>query len=636
MLSRALALAALLAAAGGSLADTPAVGLQRAAELNNQGRAAALAGDDALAQTRFEQALELAAGDPAITATAALNRARLYLRAGNAAALQGDLALAGEAIGRWDESAAAVQARLGLGAAWRDGQKTLGMPPDWRRTAFGHFTAAAQAATGLDDARLESWALGYIGGLYEDEQRYREALAYSRRAAFLAQSVDANEALYLWQWQAARALRALDDFGAARIAYRQAMATLERLRPDLAASQGPGYRERAAPVFFDYADLLLSHTAGLADPVEVERNLREVRATLEQVKVAEVRDYFEDECVAAAEGDTELDAVAGTAAILYPILLPDRTELLVSLPGGLRQFTSPVGAAELTEEVRRFRLMIERYDGRTEFLGPARRLYGWLLEPLEAALATAGIDHLVIVPDGPLRTIPLSSLYDGERFLVERYALATTPGLTLTSPRPLAHEQVQLLAGGLTEAVQGFSPLPNVEAELDSISSEFPAQTIRDEAFVVNEVERRIAEGDQAIVHIGDGHVAPILDVSGIAAHSKLQTNTAGAVDRSESDGVETAERQSMLLFSNRPRRALCGADGFDRQDREDSRGTDRLRRRTGTAAVPKLRPDAAVGGARHQCRAAAGVGACSCRGVQNQRPRSGVDCTGTERHSAN
>jgi CHAT domain-containing protein len=61
---------------------------------------------------------------------------------------------------------------------------------------------------------------------------------------------------------------------------------------------------------------------------------------------------------------------------------------------------------------------------------------------------------------------------------------------------------VQLLAGGLTQGVQGFSALPNVGNELDSISKEFPSQTIRDEAFVIDEVQRQIANGDQAIVHI--------------------------------------------------------------------------------------------------------------------------------------
>ena len=74
--------------------------------------------------------------------------------------------------------------------------------------------------------------------------------------------------------------------------------------------------------------------------------------------------------------------------------------------------------------------------------------------------------------------------------------------LTLTQPAPLERESVDLLAGGITEAVQGFSALPNVATELDSVSRAFPGETLRDEAFMVNAMQQRIAEGEQAIVHI--------------------------------------------------------------------------------------------------------------------------------------
>jgi hypothetical protein len=42
------------------------------------------------------------------------------------------------------------------------------------------------------------------------------------------------------------------------------------------------------------------------------------------------------------------------------------------------------------------------------------------------------------IPDPALRTIPMAALYDGERFLVEHYAPAVVPGLSLVDPKPLA------------------------------------------------------------------------------------------------------------------------------------------------------------------------------------------------------
>jgi CHAT domain-containing protein len=41
------------------------------------------------------------------------------------------------------------------------------------------------------------------------------------------------------------------------------------------------------------------------------------------------------------------------------------------------------------------------------------------------------------VPDGALRTIPLAALHDGERFVAERWAVATGLGLSLLDTRPL-------------------------------------------------------------------------------------------------------------------------------------------------------------------------------------------------------
>ena len=470
----------------------------QAALLSEKATLAALQGKLSLAAEYLDQALQFNSHDVAII----LNRIRVALWSGDQQTVKTQLARAEVEISKLTDNRQSVNTHLNFGLLLRDAQKNLALPASTRLKAFAQFELARKLAQELQATRLESFATGYIGGLYEDEQRYDEALQYSRRAAFLAQSVKADESLYLWQWQVARIFSEQEQFDQATIAYRQSIETLGRLKVDLNSGSSISFRERAAPVFFSFADLLLTRSASLDDPEKVEDNLREIRSTLEQVKVAEVQEYFGDQCMGSADDAMELDRVASASAIIYPILLTDRTELLVSLPGGLQQFTSPVSARQLTAEVREFRRGIESYDGRQDYLRQAQRLYQWLIAPLEPALAQAGISTLVIVPDGPLRTIPLSALHDGNSFLIERYAMATTPGLTLTSPRPLEREQVQLLAGGLTQGVQGFSALPNVGSELDSISKEFPSQTIRDEEFVIDEVQRQIAEGDQAIVHI--------------------------------------------------------------------------------------------------------------------------------------
>ncbi len=121
---------------------------------------------------------------------------------------------------------------------------------------------------------------------------------------------------------------------------------------------------------------------------------------------------------------------------------------------------------------------------------------------MEADLAAGRITTLVFVPDGPLRTIPMAPLHDGTQFLIERYALATTPGLTLTDSRPLNRKRVQMFSVGLTEGVQGFPPLPYVAKELSAVQSIYGGKQLVNGEFRAIQVERGLKEQPFNIIHI--------------------------------------------------------------------------------------------------------------------------------------
>ena len=111
-------------------------------------------------------------------------------------------------------------------------------------------------------------------------------------------------------------------------------------------------------------------------------DLIEARNTVELFKVAELQDYLQDQCVQAAHTTIALEGVSQTAVVVYPILLPDRTELLVSLPTGLERFTVPVGADTVTQEAKEFRAKLAIRITH-EYLLHARKLYDWLVRPFE-------------------------------------------------------------------------------------------------------------------------------------------------------------------------------------------------------------------------------------------------------------
>jgi CHAT domain-containing protein len=367
------------------------------------------------------------------------------------------------------------------------------------------FNAAAHLASTLNDQRTLSYALGHLGGLYEEEERYHEALQLTRQALFAAQQVQAPESLYRWQWQTGRLLKALGELDAAIASYRSAVDTLQSFRQEMVVSSGSSrtsFREIIGPVYFGLVDLLLQRAADLPDRAQYEPLLVEARDAVELFKAVELRDYFKDDCVdAARQRVVNLEGMAQSAITIYPILLPERTELLLSLPGGLQRVTVPVTAERLTQEVRELRRLLEKSATR-EYLPHAQQLYDWLIRPLEPALASTTIDTLVFVPDGPLRTIPMAALHDGQQFLISKYAVATTPGLKLTDPRPLPRGKTRMLAVGLTEAVQGFSPLPYVAAELETLQRLYGAEVLLNQRFLLSSVEEELQEKPFSIVHI--------------------------------------------------------------------------------------------------------------------------------------
>ena len=367
------------------------------------------------------------------------------------------------------------------------------------------FSEAGTISDSIGDRRASSYAWGHLGRLYEDERRYQEALQLTRRATFAAQQVNAPESLYRWEWQTGRLLRKLGSIDDAIGAYRRAVRTLQSIRPELSVSYGApqtSFREEMGPVYFELVDLLLQRGQSLQDPKQVAPYLIEARDTVELFKVAELRDYFRDDCVDTALSKvTKLDVVGNTTAIIYPILLADRTELLVGLPTGLKQVSVPVGTETLTKEVREFRRKLEKRTTR-EYLPHAQKLYDWLIRPIEPDLAAFPIDTLIFVPDGALRTIPMAALNDGKQFVIAKYAVGITPSLNLTDPRPIKREDMKVLAVGVTEAVQGFPALPNVSEELHELQTLLGSKNLVDRQFLASNFEKALKEEQFSIVHV--------------------------------------------------------------------------------------------------------------------------------------
>jgi len=475
---------------------------------NNQGNLLMTQAKPAAALAAYQHSTELAqrAGQSDLVARAQTNAAAAAQQANAPAQAKALLDAAYAALATLPDSHSKIYTLNKAGLTYNDLRARWRLQNDaLLLRAAEAFRTAADIAQRLHDPLAGSYALGYLGHLYEQEHRYDEALQLTRRASMSAQRFYAPESLYQWQWQTARLLLAMDRPHEALNTYRQAIMTLQSIRRELSSSYGKApttFRTTTGRLYFEFVDLLLKHTAHLPQTPQKAQYLDEARQTIELFKAAELQDYFHDDCVDATEvRKTPLDQFTQTAVIIYPILLADRTELLVSLRQGLKQYTVPVSAAHLERVVRHFRQALQTNNKR-RYLRHAQRLYDWLIRPLEGDLATLPIKTLVFVPDGALRLIPMAALHDGHDFLIRKYALATTPGLALTDSKPLSRENARPLALGLSKSVQGFSALPYVTDELATLKSLYDAELMLNQDFLVANVEQALRTGDYGILHI--------------------------------------------------------------------------------------------------------------------------------------
>ena len=361
--------------------------------------------------------------------------------------------------------------------------------------------SAISEAQKLGDKRAEANALGNLGWLYEQYQRYEEAEKLTSEATILSQSLKAPDLLYQWQWQLGRILRQKNQPGKAIAAYTQAINNLQLLRGDLAVISDEvqfTFRESVEPVYRELVNVLLQSENPTQD------NLSQARELIEALQLAELDNFFREACL-----DTQpqqIDEIDRKAAVVYSIILPDRLAIILSsTEQPLSYYSIPIEDGEETiEEVidSLYARLLNPSVVTKDLLKPNQQLYNWLVRPLSAELRKNGIETLVFVFDGVLGQVPVAALHDGEGYLLEKYNLVLTPGLQLLKPRTLSPRNLSAIAGGLIKSRPGFPPLPAVANEVRDISQLVPTEVILDREFTRKRLEAEIKARPFPIIHL--------------------------------------------------------------------------------------------------------------------------------------
>ncbi len=350
----------------------------------------------------------------------------------------------------------------------------------------------------LSDSRARAFSLGELSKLYGYTQQWPESQALAQRALSLSQGDNARDMAYRWQQQLGKAYHQQGKNTEAIASYISAVNTLGRVRRDLLATNADvqhSFRKTVEPVYRELVSLLLL-------PEEASQEaLSQSRTVIEELQLAEMENYFRSACIDAATAS--IDKLDAQAAVLYPIVLSDRVEVVLSLPDQPLQHYRKWQTEEETNRV---------INGLYRYLNPIlseeRRLslsseiYDWLITPAEVALAENNIHTLVFVLDGQFRKIPMAALYDGEHYLLENYGIALTPGLRLLGPHLQDPKPLRALMLGLTEARGGFAALPGVKTEIEQVANRVNAEVLFDQDFTRDNLAKEVSRVPFPVLHL--------------------------------------------------------------------------------------------------------------------------------------
>jgi CHAT domain-containing protein len=404
----------------------------------------------------------------------------------------------------------------------------------------------------LQASRLQAESLNALASLYEDQKRVDESLRLTWQALALMQNSEERDLLFTLEWRQGRLLRQTQQIEAARSAYQRAVEHLEIIRQDIPVDYQNGkssFRETLEPVYLGLADLLLQQAKQETGEIK-QKHLKTARDTVELIKQTELEDFLGGRCTVENARHASIEEMDDKTAIIYPIILPQRLEILVGTKKGLSQFVVPVEALAFNTQVQKMARNL-----RNKVPSNMPKLYNWLVLPEETLLKEQGIETLVFVPDGSLRLLPMSALFDGKQYLIEKYAVATSPGLTLFDPKPFQRKTVSTLLLGMSDpgGVVEKLPAPVISGfihidENSDTSKDTPAETQSKET----ENSRNLSEKGRSLrelVRKNNGNIAELMRSAEFIAGVKEQLKLPGV--KQEVTALSQQLGENKLLLDN-------------------------------------------------------------------------------------
>ena len=298
-----------------------------------------------------------------------------------------------------------------------------------------------------------------------------------------------------------------------------------------------------------------------------QANLEKARQVMESIQMMKLHQFSK---IFPLNHDlVKIDEIDPQAAVFYFIPIKNNIEVIFQLPNRLLgkysiRLHGYKSAEQSTGEVDIHQL-IKVAKHRINFRSLKKSKENFVLNQINKAfmgdidkiIIQNKIKTLVFVSSNVIDSFPMSALYDGEKYLPEKYAVAVVPALqNLPREKPVQQPRQALVAGTSVFPYEyDISSLPNVKREVEFVSSIMPSITLLDDDFTSVKLQENLYSYSYSVVHIAshfpEGYFIGAFDkqINFQNLIHPLRKNKLKFIDLLVLSGCNTIENNNELIF---------------------------------------------------------------------------------------
>jgi CHAT domain-containing protein len=200
----------------------------------------------------------------------------------------------------------------------------------------------------------------------------------------------------------------------------------------------------------------------------------------------------------------DLSDTAPNIVAVFTVTAENNFHAVMVTPHNHNPYSSEHKAFELSKKILKLRGLLKNPgSSEVDYLPLAKELYDIIVRPMIKDLNDKGIETIIWMLNGALRLLPMSVLYDGERFMLEKFSNVCIT--TISNNKIAKHYPWNGLGMGVTQEHGDHQPLLAVKDELEGIictddsNGILPGKILLDEAFTQAAMQTNLADGYKAV-----------------------------------------------------------------------------------------------------------------------------------------